>query len=448
MEHKMRSSRIYSSPQFILSMFVLSLAMVFGGGQGTLGDTLTQLTAIVLLVLLYRKHSNLSKWPKSSLYALIPLVPVLLFLLPLPNFLTDLGIARNDLRNSLNPVIGDLGGQSGLSTSAVERALFWLLPAIAIYLSALQFNRQQKRLAIVVLLTWIFVGAVLGLAQKAGGLDSALYFYTNTNYGSAVGLFANSNHYAISMAASLPLIWAGLTVLFNQRSKKSVNPLWFVMYSGLAVLFILGFMLSGSRAGLALGMLGCLLMLPAIILADEHKGAKHWLFAFLAVGLFFTVQIGLYFISLKFETDPLDDLRWQLFPITAQAASQFGPWGSGPGSFWFVFPQYDNFLTGNVIANHAHNDYIELWLEMRWLFLIAALVACTAFLWQGVKIWFRSTGLEDESVLLARSAWIGILLLLLHSAVDYPLRTTALSTMIALFAAFLASVEAKAILDD
>ena len=258
-----------------------------------------------------------------------------------------------------------------------------------------------------------------------------------------IGFFANSNHYAISLAASLPLVWAGLTLLFNRRSKVAVNPLLFVLFSGMAVFFILGFMLSGSRAGLALGMFGCLLMLPSVILADEHKGAKHWLFGTMAVGLFFTVQAGLYLISLQFETTPLEDLRLQFFPITVQAASQFAPWGSGPGSFWYVFPQFDGFLTGNVIVNHAHNDYLELWLEMRWFFLIAALIALAVFLWQGVHIWFRSEGFRAESTLLAQAAWIGLLLLLLHSSVDYPLRTTALSMMAGLLAAFLVREKPK-----
>ena len=444
----MRTSRHYRSPQFMLSMLLLSLAMIFGGGQGTLGDTLTQLTAVILLALLYRNNPTLNTWPKASLLVLIVMVPLILFILPLPNFLTDLGIVRTNLSQSLGPVIGDVGSQLSLSSIASERAFFWITPAIALYLSALSFNKQQKRMAITVLLAWTLTGAVLGLAQKAGGLDSVLYFYTNTNYGSAVGFFANSNHYAISMAVSLPLVLAGLTMLFNQRNKQSVNPLWFVACSAMAIIFVLGFMLSGSRAGLVLGIFGCLLMLPAIILADEHKGAKHWLFGLLAVGLFFSLLIGLYFVNLKFEADPLDDLRWQLFPITAQAANQFAPWGSGPGSFWFVFPQYDNFLTGNVIANHAHNDYIELWLEMRWFFFVATLCAFTAFLWQGVKIWFRAADYKEDSVLLARAAWIGILLLLLHSAVDYPLRTTALTVTLALLAAFLASVKTKQIIAE
>jgi O-antigen ligase len=184
-------------------------------------------------------------------------------------------------------------------------------------------------------------------------------------------------------------------------------------------------------------MFGCLLMLPSIILADEHKGAKHVLFGTLVVGLFFTVQAGLYVISLKLDRNALEDLRWQFFPIAMQAANEFAPWGSSPGSFWFVFPQYDGFLTGHVIVNHAHNDYLELWLEMRWLFALAAFAGLVAFFWHGVRIWFRSEGFRSESSLLAQSAWIGLLLLLLHSGVDYPLRTNALLAVAGLLAAFL-----------
>ena len=439
----MRSSSQNLTPRFVLSLIVLSLALVFGGGQGTLGDTLTQLSAIVLMLMLVLHNPRLKTWPKSSYWAILPLIPLLIFLLPLPNALTDLGPARTRISHLLTPIIGSLGNHASLSPVATERALLWLLPAVALYLSALQFNKSQRLISASVLVVWVFIGAVLGLAQKAGGLDSSLYFYSNTNYGSAVGFFANSNHYAISMAASLPLIWAGLTMLFNRRSTRSVNPLMFLALACMAIFFIIGFMLSGSRAGLALGMFGCLLMLPAVILADEHKDAKHWLFGAMAVGLFFSVQIGLYFISLQFEVDPLDDLRWQLFPITGQAANQFAPWGSGPGSFWYVFPQYDNFLTGDVIANHAHNDYLELWLETRWLFVMASAEALLAFFWQGIRIWFRTEGFHAESTLLARSAWVGLLILLLHSMVDYPLRTTAVSGMAGLLTAFLIRIESK-----
>jgi hypothetical protein len=210
---------------------------------------------------------------------------------------------------------------------------------------------------------------------------------------------------------------------------------------GIALLFILGFMLSDSRAGLVLGIGGCFLMLPAIIAADRHHGSKRWLFALLAISSFIFLLSSLYFIRLQFQEDPLSDLRWKFAPIVQQAAQQFAPVGSGPGSFWFVFPQYEDFMSGNVIVNHAHNDYLELWLEMRWLFAVPAILLFLDFIKYGLRFIFKASLYEPDSLLLARAAWVGVLLLLLHSALDYPLRTTALSSMMAMFIALIVSVE-------
>ena len=65
---------------FWLSAITLSLAMVFGGGQGHLGDTLTQLSALVLLGALLWQQPDLRRWPKASLWLLALFVPLLLFL--------------------------------------------------------------------------------------------------------------------------------------------------------------------------------------------------------------------------------------------------------------------------------------------------------------------------------------------------------------------------------
>lgn len=422
---------------YIATLAVLSAAMLFGGGQGHLGDTLAQLMAVMLIAGLIWQKRRRQDWPKAAWLAVLPVLAVLFYLLPLPDFITHAGTARQALAADM-VVLGGAGHvQAALLASGSERALYWLLPAVAVFLGTLQCTPRQHRRLAAAAVFWVFVGAVIGLAQKAGGIDSALYFFQNTSRGTSVGLFANANHYAIAMAASLPLVWAGLTLCFNQTLRQRVNPLWFIGLSGIAIVFILGFMLSGSRAGLALGMLGCFLMLPAVISADQREGAKHWMFAVMAIGLFLAVQVGLYFIVLNFEDNPLLDGRWQLNAFTAAAAREYAPIGSGPGSFWFVFPHYGGLFTGAYIANHAHNDYLELWLEMRWLFVAAALPLLTAYLLQGYRLWFRAADIAVNAKLLARAAWIGLLLLLIHSIVDYPLRTSALSAFAGLLAALL-----------
>lgn len=441
----MRTHRKFDNPAFILALVTLSLAMLFGGGQGKLGDALAQLLALVLLLQLWRQQPNIKAWPKASLWAILPLFPLLFYLLPWPDSWRIAGQGRSQLVNLLQPVVGTLGVQGSLIPMATERALFWLMPAIALYLAVLQMRIQQKRLLIASMIFWIFVGAVIGLAQKANGADSLLYFYEITNTTSAVGLFANNNHYAIAMAACLPLVWGALVWLFNQRLVRSVHPLWFVLFAGIAILFIVGFMLSGSRAGLALGMLGCLLALPLVIAADQHQGAKHWLLALLSVGLFFSVQMGLYFISLQFDTDPLDDLRLKIFPLVREIAADFAPFGSGPGTFWFAFMQDGGLLANDKIVNHAHNEYLELWMEMRWSLVIVAVPLLLAYTVKSVHVWFRGAAYQPDNLLLARAASIGLLLLIMHSSIDYPLRTSALLTLSGVLAALLARPERAAL---
>jgi O-antigen ligase len=85
-----------------------------------------------------------------------------------------------------------------------------------------------------------------------------------------------------------------------------------------------------------------------------------------------------------------------------------------------------------VFVNHAHNDWLEVWLEGGW----PALAILAAFL-----IWFASVAVRrwrtywpNEAVLdrsLSRAGTIVVPLLMLHSAVDYPLRTTALKCLAA-----------------
>lgn len=422
---------------FRLALLTLSLAMLFGGGQGHLGDTLTQLAALALLAGLLWRQPKISLWPKASVWALLPFVPLLVFLLPWPEALREAGAARQQLLHGLQPILGGLPIAGSLSPSATERAALWLLPALALYLTVLQMTQKQRRHLVAALVVWVFIGAVLGLMQKFNGADSLLYFYSNTNKGLAVGLFANNNHYAIAMAAALPLIWADLVWRFSRRGSYHGHPLWLALVIGMALVFIIGFMLSGSRAGLVLGIFGCLLMLPAVIAADQHQGAKHWLFAAMAVGVVLSIQLGLYFIMLQFAPDPLLDARWQIGVVSREAAAAFAPVGSGPGTFVNAFQSVDGLLFGPLIVNHAHNDYLELWLESRWLAAIPAAVLVLAFFVQGVRLWFRSGSCEVHTVLLARAAWVGLLLLLLHSLVDYPLRTTALSVMAGLLAALL-----------
>ncbi len=434
---------------FAVTVALLSMALLLGGGQGGLGDTLTQVLALALMALLYARKPDLKSWPKAACWAALPLLALAVFLLPWPEMFSASGAARSQLMQALAPASVALNAQGGLIATASERALYWLLPAVALYLSVLQLSQRQRGVLVRVLIFWLLINATLGLMQRADGPESSLYFYSNTNPGVAVGLFANANHYGISLAAGLVLIFATMVTLFSARGVSRIHPLWWVLLFVCAMVFIVGFLLSGSLAAILLGLFGCFMMVPAIISANQRNDKSHWVFTLIILGLIAIIPVSLYFVALEFTNGAFDDLRLQFIQIASQASRDFSPWGSGPGAFWYVFPQYDyNFITGDVIVNHAHNEYLELWLEMRWVFAAAAVLALMAFTGQGFRLWFRAKDYSRASVILARAAWVALLLLLMHSIVDYPLRTTAILAMAGVLAALLVLPESQRISDE
>ena len=101
------------------------------------------------------------------------------------------------------------------------------------------------------------------------------------------------------------------------------------------------------------------------------------------------------------------DLRWPLVSITANAAKDYLPFGSGIGTFAPIYQRYEplEYLQESYV-NRAHNDWLETWLEggLITAAVVCALVACYLFLayrsWRTANPNLRllHTGAPDRSV--------------------------------------------------
>ncbi len=78
---------------------------------------------------------------------------------------------------------------------------------------------------------------------------------------------------------------------------------------------------------------------------------------------------------------------------------------------------------------------------MPWWFVLVGAPLLLAYLAKSMHVWFRGSAYQPDTLLLARAASIGLLLLMLHSFVDYPLRTSALLALTGVLAALLARPE-------
>ena len=218
---------------------------------------------------------------------------------------------------------------------------------------------------------------------------------------------------------------------------------------------IVATLMARSRAGVILlmvALLGGLVLQPWRKLREgkSRAGGVYLIIAVLAMTL--GLHYGLYKILMRFEEDPFADARVTIARVTGQAALKAAALGTGLGSFVPLYASIErpSDLLPDRFVNLAHNDSLQFLLEAG---------APGAALIVGFFVWFfarcrqagaasnervyasRAGGAGSEAalidLLLARAATISIALLLLHSFVDYPLRTNALMGVFALCCALL-----------
>ena len=430
-----------------LASLVIGAAALFGGAsrENALRLAIVELAALPLLALTVRRAlreggERLTRLRVPlTILALIGVVP-LLQLCPLPPGLwTALPGQAPRLEALRLAHLPTPWLPLSLDPGETGRMALALIPPAAMFLGMASLRPGQTRA-----LTWLWIalaaaGLVVGLAQVASPAGGPAYPYATTNLGSLVGLFANRNHEAGFLLALTPLAAAAarrsdLSSRQDASSRGWGDGRWLGYLFVLAAMVALGVI--RSRAGLVLA--------PPAIAATLAVGARvggrrsGWgpaaaLAAAVAAAAVAVVVSGLGPIVDRFASGASGEFRLQAWPYIAAAARAFLPLGSGLGSFDRVFEAVEPLsLVAPAYFNHAHNDYLELWLETGWIG--AAILALFAlwFLAASVRAW-RS---GDD---LARAASAGVVLLLAQSAVDYPLRTEALAVLFAFCCGLLAS---------
>lgn len=451
-----------SRPSALFSLCAATLlgSLLLGGGThgGFLTDAILELIAIPallvasasLLALLRTKHAGGRVTVPLILCLVIVLLP-LSQLLPLPPWIWT----KLPNREELVAIFGLLGHDLpwlpiSLVPNATWVSMLSLLPPLAIFLGTVQLDYDERRLMTLILLGMGVIAAFVGLIQVAQGASSPLRFFANTSDVEAVGYFANRNHFATLMYTLLPFAAAWTTdVAFTVgpwRGRKSLETTSIAtLTAGFLVLVVLmaADILTRSRAGLALMIVAAFAAL-ALPIADRRR-PKDLTPIKLAVATGFLLllligEFGLYRVYEKFSSDPLADARVAFARNTIEAAKAYMPFGSGVGTFVPVYQMFEppRDLIANVYANHAHDDFLEMWLEGGALSLIILAAFVVWLIRRSAQIWWRiPDNARSLDVLLARAATIAIPLVLAHSFVDYPLRTGGIMAVFALCCALL-----------
>lgn len=422
-----------------LTAAVVCLALLLGGGthQGLWSDAVVQLAGLlllgVLLPTLLQPAFIMERRGVLAVVIAIALLP-LLQLVRLPPALWTLLPGRDTFSAAY-----DAAGVSlpwlpiSLDPAATWRSFLALIPPIAVFLATICLGFRARRSLSLLIIAAGIISVFLGLAQLMQGPSSPLRFYPETNPGNSVGFFANRNHYAALLYSVIPFTTAWIVgLLFDRRIDRIFGlAVAVLVYAAL----ILGLGMALSRAGIFLAVVASLASL-LLVASHQPRIARHGLMiigAAILLGAVSVVQFALFNLLGQFDDDLLADYRIRMAQTTIEAAKALQPFGSGFGTFvpaYQMFERIDALMP--VFANHAHNDWLELWLEGSWpalamlgVFLIWLAVA-------SVRMWQRHH--DDERTLdraIAQAGSIVIVLLLLHSVVDYPLHTTALMTLFA-----------------
>lgn len=438
--------RLLTKAFFPYSVLVVVVALLFGGGtrQGLWSDVFVQIAALPLFAWALFRLSPVSI-NRSTKWALVLLCGILMLpvlqLIPLPPVVWSALPGRGKFAATYVAAGMALPWLPvSLDRYATWRGLVSLIPAAAVFLAMLSLDQSARRRIVVLVLPIAFIGVLLGLLQLGGGPGGPLRFYEITNYTRAVGLFANTNHHAAFLFCTIPIAvaWA-LGLMRDHSAKRTVGLL---LLSVLLVSVVIGLAAANSRAGLALGAISGL---ASIVMISRFRGSNRRLLLYAAgaglIALIIVIQFGFVDLLQRIEVgdDVMDDLRLTIAGVVWPAAIAHFPVGSGFGTFAPVYEMFSPpaFLSTRYV-NHAHNDWLELWLTGG---VPAAGLAVAFLAWcisASYSVWRSGNpGAKALDTALARAATIVIALLILHSVVDYPLRTAALSTLFGIACALL-----------
>jgi O-antigen ligase len=421
--------------------------LLLGGGTraGFLSDAVIQLAAIpVLLMGLYRLPDLPSarhvRWVLLFCLAMI-LVPVLQ-LIPLPPGVWTALPSGEGVAEAFQLLGRELPWlPMSVSPDATWLSLLSLLPPVAIFLSTAVLGYRERRALSLILLAVGLVSVFLGLAQVAEGPASSLRFFEVTNPSEAVGFFANRNHFAAALYAftMFAAAWAVEAATPTGGERAELDTRWIVsLVASFTVLVILvaAQAIARSRAGLGLTIVA-LLAAMALAFRDRRNTAgvtpTRLMLAATALAVVFAAQFTLYRVLERFADDPVKDARVTLTRVTSEAAQRYMPFGSGMGTFVPVYAmqQRPEEAPYEAYANRAHNDFAELWLEAGVPGLVLVAIFLVWFLLRARQVWRRSAPGSEIDLSIARAATVVVVLLLAHSLVDYPLRTGAMTAILA-----------------
>ena len=304
----------------------------------------------------------------------------------------------------------------------VSGAMLYCAYGVLCFLSGQTLLRsaQARKLALILCV----YGAALAAFALVQGISSngRLYWVRQPRLGGWIyGPYVNHNHYAgvMELLVPIPLV---LALTHMVHSKERIAALGAAAVMGGTIF------LSGSRGGML--ALFVEIVVLTVVLVKQRRGLR----AALGLGAFLLILVGLLSwlggeeiarrvsTTESARTELSTDMRWQINRDGLHMFLHRPVLGWGLGTFPVVYPQFRSFYT-NFFVNQAHNDYLQLLVEM-------GVLGFGTMIWFLVVLYRRSVSkianwTSDVSGAVTLACILGFTGILVHSTVDFNLQIPA-----------------------
>ncbi len=354
----------------------------------------------------------------------------------------------------LMPTFPSLPGSIDKSLS--REIMFRLSAMTLVMLTVIQLGRKPAYLIWVMKTIAISAALIccLGLVQRAAGATDIYwgdrwigpFFYSTFRYHGNAGAFIN-------------ITWPLIAVFFLhslQNNQKELKQKLSLQLWGLALLVsTLSLFIHGSRA--ATGII--LLILP--IWCWLNRSRLRFI-KYLPIKVWVTILSGFLCVIITLSIAILGQTSDRLWDITqntqsiemrfnAYAASlkmipDAGLSGFGPGTFKWMFPFYGGGSAPELPGfwRFLHQDYLQTLIEWGYLGTLLWIGFCFINLIQLVRLLrLPRARLPSESRLLIRAIFIGLLSVVIHALIDFPMQIFSIQLIVFIYLGYLWSIRVK-----
>jgi O-antigen ligase len=270
-------------------------------------------------------------------------------------------------------------------------------------------NRDKLTETLRTLSIFGFSLAIFAIVQKATSSSGIFWFRELTLGGSPFGPFVNRNHFAGLIGMLIPL-GLGLAISQHEKEKKA-------LFGFLTVIMGVSLFFSLSRGGIisffaGMGLFALLMLLP------NRESRKVWIIAFfIVIVIFYVIYLGIDPVIERFyKTEVSSEERLVVWSSTWTAIKDFWLTGSGLGSFLNIFHLYSPLSVQGGIYDHAHNDYLEFFLEAGLIGILFLLGFVSLMIYAVAK-----QPLQGRDAVLRAAALSSVFTMAVHSFFDFNL---------------------------